>query len=120
MVGSESREPQNYILDSKWMHHPSITGYVTSALLDTDLAPLLYPRMSDKISGMFRGNQNFCRALYTISEELDSGCYDASTHIKRFQEWEIKGYNIHSLVYPLLRLHTCELSQSSSLNPNIT
>ncbi len=31
-------------LDSDWMYHPAITGYVASTLIQTVLAPLLYPR----------------------------------------------------------------------------
>ncbi len=43
-------------LENSWMHHPSLTGYLASTLIDITIAPLAYPegRMFDLRSGWIK------------------------------------------------------------------
>lgn len=128
-------------VDSNWMHNPPMTGYVASCLIDTEIAPYVFPEASffDRpeikfvmlcgaafmiyrnmeswagwiiLAGLaiqylhehFPKHRKWSNAIWQISEELDSGCYDGRTLAHRLREWEGKGYRLNSLVYPLLEI----------------
>jgi hypothetical protein len=92
-----AQQQAQYYLHTTWMHTPWLTLYVLTTLLDSDLAALSAARQHGSPAPESR--------LALIREEVASGHYDRNETIRRLRRQEDQGVYVHSLVYPLLRLH---------------
>jgi hypothetical protein len=92
-----AQQQAQYYLHTTWMHTPWLTLSVLTTLLDSDLAAL--PAAGRQISPVPMS------MLALVRAEVGSGHYDHNETIRRLRQQEAQGVYVHSLVYPLLRVH---------------
>lgn len=84
-------------LNAPWMHIQGLTDTFLVLLIDAEL------------EGFGRRAQNNAfkpaGVLKIVREEIACGQYNSEENIRRFQQQELKGFYLNSLVYSLLRLH---------------
>jgi hypothetical protein len=92
-----AQQQAQYYLHTTWMHTPWLTLCVLTTLFDSDLAALSAARQHISPASV--------SMLTLIRAEVASGRYDHNETIRRLRQQEAQGVYVHSLVYPLLRLH---------------